>query len=167
MTTLTLWPVLTGGRCSDVAYRIKIEIGPLKWWPLQAGGRYSQVAVSSGLTVVIFWLKKYYIFDHQLHSFEKLTEIDCFENCSSQHSNCEWFTFEPMTKRCLIYKNCQNVSTSKCPNCISGNSTCQRDCYFKGACQGRLIAKKVSQNLNQNSLVIGNPFFNFIIAIET
>jgi hypothetical protein len=25
---------LTGGRCSEVAYIIKIEIGPLKWWPL-------------------------------------------------------------------------------------------------------------------------------------
>jgi hypothetical protein len=26
--------LLTGGRCSEVAYIIKIEIGPFKWWPL-------------------------------------------------------------------------------------------------------------------------------------
>jgi hypothetical protein len=32
--TLKLRPLLTGGRCSEVAYVIKIEIGPLKWWPL-------------------------------------------------------------------------------------------------------------------------------------
>ncbi len=29
-----LWPLLTGGPCSEEAYNIKIEIGPLKWWPL-------------------------------------------------------------------------------------------------------------------------------------
>jgi len=32
--TLKLRPLLTGGRCSEVAYIIEIEIGPLKWWPL-------------------------------------------------------------------------------------------------------------------------------------
>jgi hypothetical protein len=32
--TLKLRPLLTGGHCSEVAYIIKIEIGPLKWWPL-------------------------------------------------------------------------------------------------------------------------------------
>jgi len=51
--TLKLRPLLTGGRCSEVAYIIKIEIGPLKWWPLYAGVRYSEVAVSSGLTVFL------------------------------------------------------------------------------------------------------------------
>ena len=32
--TLKLRPLLTGGRCSEVAGIIKIEIGTLKWWPL-------------------------------------------------------------------------------------------------------------------------------------
>jgi hypothetical protein len=50
--TLKLRPLLTGGHCSEVAYFIKIEIGPLKWWPLYAGVGYSEVAVSSGLTVL-------------------------------------------------------------------------------------------------------------------
>ena len=52
-TTQKLWPLLTGGRCSVVAYHIKIEIGPFKWWPLYSGGRYSEVAISSGLTVLL------------------------------------------------------------------------------------------------------------------
>jgi hypothetical protein len=30
--TLKLRPLLTGGRCSEVVYIIKIEIGPFKWW---------------------------------------------------------------------------------------------------------------------------------------
>ncbi len=29
--TTKLWPLLTGGPCSEVAYKIKIKIGPLKW----------------------------------------------------------------------------------------------------------------------------------------
>ncbi len=47
-----MWPLLTGGRCSEVSYIIQILIGPLKRWPLLAGVRCSEVAVSSGLTVI-------------------------------------------------------------------------------------------------------------------
>ena len=47
-----MWPLWTGGSCSEVAYIIKIEIGYFKWWPLQAGGHYSEVAVRSGLSVL-------------------------------------------------------------------------------------------------------------------
>jgi hypothetical protein len=32
--TQKFWLLLTGGPCSEEAYNIKIEIGPLKWWPL-------------------------------------------------------------------------------------------------------------------------------------
>ena len=53
--TLNLWPLLTGGHCSEVALFYKIENGTPKWWLLYAGGRYSEV-VSSGLT-------EFFIFD--------------------------------------------------------------------------------------------------------
>ncbi len=55
MTTLgtkVKWPLLTGGRCSEVIYVIKALIGASKWWSLWTGGRYSEVVVSSGLTVL-------------------------------------------------------------------------------------------------------------------
>jgi hypothetical protein len=34
LKTLKLWLLLTGGRCSEEAYIIKIEIRPFKWGPL-------------------------------------------------------------------------------------------------------------------------------------
>ncbi len=46
------WPLLTGGRCSQVNYIGKIQNWASKWWLLQTGGRYSKVLVSSGLTVL-------------------------------------------------------------------------------------------------------------------
>ncbi len=56
--TLRLRPLLTGGGFSEVAYIIKIEIGPLKRWPLKAGVRYAKVAVSSGLTTLSSFSQK-------------------------------------------------------------------------------------------------------------
>ena len=32
--TPKLWPLWAGDPCSEVAYIIRIEIGPIKWWPL-------------------------------------------------------------------------------------------------------------------------------------
>jgi hypothetical protein len=49
--TSKLWPLLTDGPCSGVAYTIQFVIGPSKWWPLWPGGRCSEVIIRSGLTV--------------------------------------------------------------------------------------------------------------------
>ncbi len=43
--------LLSGGRCSEIIYVIKVPNGTTKWWSLQIVGRYSEVVVSSGLTV--------------------------------------------------------------------------------------------------------------------
>ena len=50
--TLNLWPVLTGGRCSEVALCYKKWKWDFKMWLLLAGGYYSEVVVSSGFTVL-------------------------------------------------------------------------------------------------------------------
>ncbi len=49
--TPKIWPLLTGGRCSEEGLCYKTQFGTLKWWSLKAGGRYSEVVVSSGLIV--------------------------------------------------------------------------------------------------------------------
>ena len=43
--------------CSKLGYTTQFVIGPSNWWPLLPGGCYSEVAVSSGLTVLICFIK--------------------------------------------------------------------------------------------------------------
>jgi hypothetical protein len=45
------WPLLTGGRCSEVIYVSKWD---LKMMVVIYGDRSSEVVVSSGLTVLVF-----------------------------------------------------------------------------------------------------------------
>jgi hypothetical protein len=49
---------LTGGRCSEVDLVLKL-LGRDLEWPLLTGGRYSEVVVSTGLTVFKNTFKKY------------------------------------------------------------------------------------------------------------
>jgi hypothetical protein len=43
--------MLTGGRCPEVIYEIKVPNGTSKWWSLWTGGRCSLMVIGSGLTV--------------------------------------------------------------------------------------------------------------------
>ena len=46
-----MWPLLTGGRYSEVTFDTKIEIGTPKLGSFLAGGRYSELVVNLGLTL--------------------------------------------------------------------------------------------------------------------
>jgi hypothetical protein len=48
--TTKLWPFLTSGPCTEVAYTVLniLLLRPSKWWPLKPGGSYSKLVVSSG-----------------------------------------------------------------------------------------------------------------------
>ena len=50
--TSNLWPLLTSGRCSEVAMCYKYWNETPKWRSLFASGRYSEVVVNLGLTVL-------------------------------------------------------------------------------------------------------------------
>jgi len=55
MTTLwtpNFWPLLKGGRFSEIALLYQNEIEISKWWLLKAGVNYSEVVIHSGLTVL-------------------------------------------------------------------------------------------------------------------
>jgi len=47
------WPLLTGGRCSEVTCVVKAQYGTFKLWLLLTGGRYLEMVVNSGLTVIV------------------------------------------------------------------------------------------------------------------
>ena len=51
---------MTGGRCSEVDLVLKL-LGRDLEWPLMTGGRYSEVVVSTGLTVLVLNFKKSYV----------------------------------------------------------------------------------------------------------
>jgi hypothetical protein len=41
-----LKPLLTGGRCTEVFYGIKVTKSTTQWWPLFTGGRYLKVSLA-------------------------------------------------------------------------------------------------------------------------
>jgi len=54
MTTLGTpkkWPLLTGGRYSEVTWVVKAQY--IKLWLLLSGGRYLEMVVNSSLTVIV------------------------------------------------------------------------------------------------------------------
>ncbi len=60
---------------------------------------------------------------------------ECLGKCQST-DQCQWFTFKPSLPTCFLYKNCSMLSEESCPNCISGEVTCDpNQCYIKGMCQ--------------------------------
>jgi len=42
------WPLLTGGRCSQVNYIVKVQYGASKWWYLLTDGRYDRWQLFGG-----------------------------------------------------------------------------------------------------------------------
>ncbi len=44
---------MTGGRCSEVIYVVKVRFGTSKLWSLYMGGRYLEGVISSVLTVFV------------------------------------------------------------------------------------------------------------------
>ena len=63
------WPLLTGGRCSEVDL-VLILLGRDLEWSLLTGGRYSDVVVNTGLTV----FKKFSICFLE-HALERLVKF--------------------------------------------------------------------------------------------
>jgi hypothetical protein len=57
------------------------------------------------------------------HVEEASSQENCLELCQSD-DNCHWFTYHSTTSACILYHDCDQVS-SECNECISGESSCQ------------------------------------------
>ena len=76
-----------------------------------------------------------------LHSSFVETPNDCLYRCKG-NDKCSWFTIDSSNGFCIEYSDCIDLAADHCPNCISGESTCQKQlqCSVTGECQGTVIA---------------------------
>ncbi len=66
-------------------------------------------------------------------------ERDCVQKCQNNtdtDNDCYWFTYDPNFKTCELFQDCKNLSVDACPECISGEVSCQSHyCGVPGVCQ--------------------------------
>ena len=60
---------------------------------------------------------------------------DCLSHCQD-NPDCNWFSYDPIGKVCELFEACQSLSTEFCPQCVSGESSCEpRICSIAGICE--------------------------------
>ncbi len=57
------------------------------------------------------------------HLEETASQEACLDLCKSREG-CRWFTFHRPTSACILYHNCDTIST-ECNECVSGESRCE------------------------------------------
>ena len=76
-----------------------------------------------------------------LGAFEAYDRYQCLSVCSN-FRDCTWFSSNEEDGFCGLYKTCDEVSTEDCPQCVSGEYTCEvLSCNLVGECQGSFIAE--------------------------
>ena len=66
---------------------------------------------------------------------------DCLSYCQ-QDEYCNWFSYDPIGRVCELFESCQSLSVEFCPQCVSGESSCEpRVCSISGICE---VCKGVS-----------------------
>ncbi len=68
------------------------------------------------------------------------SDIYCLKYCQFQNFNFNskitHFSFDPKTKICEMFSDCNQISTSDCPQCISGHVDCTYEaCNQPGLCE--------------------------------
>ena len=68
-------------------------------------------------------------------NFIKDNVDDCLSTCQ-QNDRCLWFSYDPLGQVCELFEDCESLSIEFCPQCISGESSCEpRICSFPGICE--------------------------------
>ena len=74
---------------------------------------------------------------------------ECLKSCQELDS-CGWFSFDPSINYCLLFANCTQLDVETCPQCISGQSSCEVAlCNLQGVCQGNLLEHGTQASLRQ------------------
>ena len=61
--------------------------------------------------------------------------VEHFSYCQ-QDEYCNWFSYDPIGRVCELFESCQSLSVEFCPQCVSGESSCEpRVCSIAGICE--------------------------------
>ena len=78
-----------------------------------------------------------------LVSFESNDQYQCLSACNNLR-DCSWFSSNEEDGFCGLFQTCDDVSTTECPLCISGEHSCPvLRCNLVGECQGTLIVEDI------------------------
>ena len=78
-----------------------------------------------------------------LGSLETNDRNECLSECSNLE-DCSWFSSNEEDGFCGLFQTCDDVSTTNCPQCISGEHSCPvLRCNLIGECQGTLIGEDI------------------------
>ena len=68
--------------------------------------------------------------------------FETYQNLFQGIEGCKQFTFQASDNVCLAWQECVDFSAESCPDCISGDVTCGKQCSVAGLCTSESIDYK-------------------------
>ena len=102
-----------------------------------------------------------------LETAEITTPRKCLYHCQ-ETTGCEWFTFYPDTKTCVVLSDCLRLNqTSYCPDCVSGEEECPEVvCGAKGKCIGALEGVREVRSVRECRCSYNKTSIFYLLGIE-
>ncbi len=83
---------------------------------------------------------------------------ECLKSCK-EYNGCKWYSYQPQVELCELFANCNEISETDCPDCVTGEVDCDIfKCNVIGQCQVKLLK-------SLDIIVLENHVLHFARAI--